>query len=83
MLDYKEEENAQNPLYTEADTVPAIDTTVGNYSLLKSIATVATGASDVPDEVSFDSFVDKHWRTTVPESNQLDQVKTQRQFAAN
>ena len=73
MLDYKEEENAQNPLYTEADTVPAIDTTVGNYSLLKSIATVATGASDVPDEVSFDSFVDKHWRTTVPESNQLDQ----------
>lgn len=73
MINYNEDdEQTVEPLYTEADTVVAPDTNVGNYSTLKSIVTAATGNTDVPDEVEFNSFVDQNWRSTVPESNRID-----------
>ena len=59
-------------LYTAEDTMVAPDTNVGNYSVLKSIASVATGVTDVPNEVNFNQFVDQNWRTTVPEQNNID-----------
>jgi hypothetical protein len=73
MVDYTEEDGQeQEPLYTEADTLPATDSNVGNYSTLKAIVTAATGKTDIPDEVEFNSFVDQNWRSTVPESNRID-----------
>lgn len=62
----------QQPLYTEEDTKPAPDTNVGNYSVVKGIASAATGAPLSDDVVDFDSFVDGAWRQTVPANNSLD-----------
>jgi hypothetical protein len=74
MVDYTEEDGKkEEPLYTEADTIPATDSNVGNYSTLKAIVTAATGNTNLPEEVEFDSFVNQNWRSTVPESNRLDQ----------
>ena len=75
MINYNEnDEEVVKPLYTEDDTTPVADTTVGNYSTLKAIAVAANGQADVPDEVEFNSFVNENWRKTVPESNSIDQA---------
>jgi hypothetical protein len=66
------EEQLDESLYTAKDTIPIPDTSVGDYPVLKSIAAVATGNVDVPDEVNFDQFVDSNWRKTVPEQNTID-----------
>ena len=62
----------EESLYTAEDTTLAPDTNVGNYSVLKGIAAVATGNTDIPDKINFDQFVDSNWRTTVPEQNDID-----------
>ena len=62
----------QQPLYTEADTKPEVDTTRGNYSVVKGIATVATGTPQGEEDVNFDSLVDTAWRSTVPQNNAID-----------
>lgn len=59
-------------LYTAEDTVVAPDTNVGNYSVVKSVASLATGNVDVPDQINFDTFVDSEWRKTVPVNNDVD-----------
>jgi hypothetical protein len=69
---YKEEPTQQQPLYTEEDMQPVKSTGVDNYPIVKSVAVAATGNPEQPDEVNFDSFVDNVWRTTVPNSNELD-----------
>ena len=60
------------PLYTEADTLPPVDTTRGDYAIVKSLAAVATGTSTGDDQINFDNFVDSEWRKTVPENNEAD-----------
>ena len=70
-----EEDGVEQPeesLYTAEDTVPAPDTSVGNYSVLKGIAAFATGNVSPPDNINFNQFVDSNWRTTVPEQNSVD-----------
>ncbi|CAB4161309.1 hypothetical protein UFOVP729_43 [uncultured Caudovirales phage] len=62
----------QQPLYTAADTQPEVDTTRGNYSVVKGIATVATGQTPADGNVDFDSVVDTAWRLTVPKNNAVD-----------
>ena len=70
---YSEQEEAQaTPLYTEEDLKPAQDVTSGNYSVVKSIASVANPNQDLPEKVNFDLFVDEQWRKTVHENNVLD-----------
>ena len=59
-------------LYTADDTVVAPDTNTGNYSVVKSVASLATGNVEVPDVVNFDTFVDSEWRKTVPVTNDMD-----------
>jgi hypothetical protein len=70
-----EEDGAVQPeesLYTAEDTASLPDTSIGNYSVLKGIAAVATGNTDVQDEINFDQFVDSNWRKTIPEQNNID-----------
>ncbi len=62
----------QQPLYTEEDTRTPIDTTTGNYSVLKGIVTVATGEPLSNDPVDFDAFVDGAWRSLAPRNNATD-----------
>ena len=62
----------EDSLYTAEDTVPVPDTNVGNYSVLKGIASFATDEVVVPDSINFNHFVDSNWRKTVPEQNTID-----------
>jgi hypothetical protein len=62
----------EDSLYTAEDTVPVPDTNVGNYSVLKGIASFATDEVVVPDSINFNHFVDENWRKTVPEQNTID-----------
>lgn len=68
----KEEIPEFTPLYTEKDTVAPVDNTVNDYSILKGMAALATGTTDIPDEVNYNKFADEQWRKTVPENNELD-----------
>lgn len=72
LYEVKEETPDINPLYTEKDTVAPVDNTVNDYSILKGMAALATGNTDVPDEVNYSKFADEEWRKTVPENNELD-----------
>jgi len=49
---YEETPATEQPLYTAEDTVSPVDTTVGNYSVLKSIGQIVTNQAP-PDEVNF------------------------------
>lgn len=69
---YNDIPEQQDPLYNADDTVPTINTTVGNYPIMKGIVTVATGKVDAPDEVNFDQYVDSNWRNTAPALNNMD-----------
>ena len=62
----------ETPLYDATDTVIAPNTTIGNYAITKGIVNVATGETNTPDEVNFDTFIDSQWRKTVPQNNDLD-----------
>lgn len=70
---YEETTPTTEPLYTTQDMVPAVDSTVGNYSVLKSITNIATGETP-PDEINFNTHVDETWKKTVPEQNRMDVV---------
>jgi hypothetical protein len=67
-----EPQDETQPLYTADDTVLPSDSSVGNYSVLKSVASLATGNVNIPDEINFDAFVDSEWRKTVPANNGTD-----------
>jgi len=60
------------PLFTGEDLQQPVDTSVGNYQTIKAISTLATGNTDVPDEVNYDDFVDEKFRQIVPENNMAD-----------
>jgi uncharacterized protein (DUF1499 family) len=73
----------QQPLYTEADTKSEVDPTRGDYSIVKAIAATATGQPLDAGSVEFNSFVDKTWRTTVPQNNAVDYEALQAAAARN
>lgn len=73
----------QQPLYTAEDTKPAVDDTLGNYSVTKGIVAAATGQELSNDVVDFDSFVDGAWRITVPKNNAVDYEIAQNAAARN
>ena len=60
------------PLYTEENVAAPIDNTKGNYSILKGVAALASSATDIPDDINYNQFVDEHWRKTVPENTSID-----------
>ena len=60
------------PLYTVADTVEKPDPTVGNYSTLQTITSVAVDEQPTKDKINFDNHVEQGWRKTVADSNELD-----------
>lgn len=66
------ENTVVEPLYTAEDTVTPVNTNKDNYSIVKGVAALATGNTEIPNEVNFNTFVDEEWRKTVPESNALD-----------
>jgi len=68
------ENTVVEPLYTAEDTVAPVDTNKDNYSIVKGVAALATGNTEIPNEVNFNTFVDEEWRKTVPESNALDRM---------
>ena len=62
----------EQALYTAEDMNAPVDTTVGKYPIVRTLAAIATGEAEQNEEVNFDTFVDSKWRTTVPESNNID-----------
>jgi hypothetical protein len=66
------ENTVVEPLYTAEDAVAPVNTNKDNYSIVKGVAALATGNTEIPKEVNFNTFVDEEWRKTVPENNRLD-----------
>lgn len=69
---YNDIPEQDDSLYTAEDSEPIVNTTLGNYPIMKGIVTVATGNVDVPDEVNFDQHIDTNWRNTVAQQNNVD-----------
>ena len=67
-----DENTVVEPLYTAEDAVAPVNTNKDNYSIVKGVAALATGNTEIPNEVNFNTFVDEEWRKTIPENNRLD-----------
>lgn len=70
---YTEQETKTfEPLYTADDIEQKPNTTLGEYSITKSIASVANLNQEIPEQINYDLFVDEQWRKTVAENNLYD-----------